>query len=208
MTRPYIAIDLETSGLDRKLSEVLELGYCFEDFKGPIAQLPKASLITQWDKLEYAEPVALKMNARLIEAQCNKDVQKFSPGEAFGLLFEATRFAAKAASQWDEAKQWKPSNKVYYAGKNVASFDIPMVTNYFARKNIDEKLMKEWLSYIHYKVIDPGSMFYAHFGGYIPGLDEINKLTGRTAVNHHAIDDALDVVYAVRYSLGIPCGNV
>ena len=34
-------------------------------------------------------------------------------------------------------------------------------------------------------------------------LSKINELTGRNEVSHNAMDDALDVVYAVRHKLGI-----
>jgi len=34
-------------------------------------------------------------------------------------------------------------------------------------------------------------------------LSKINELTGRKEVSHNALDDAFDVVYAVRHKLGV-----
>lgn len=214
--RPYLALDCETSGLNRQLSEVLELGYCFDDFKTPIGLLPSANIIVDNPVWNYSESYAMQMNIRLIQAQNNKDVAKVHPKETFSHLFEATRYAADKAALWDEeqsaketdpANRWKPLRRVSIAGKNASVFDIPVLTAYFMRKEIAPNILAEWQSYLHYKYIDVGSVYYSRFG-YIPSLSEINKLTGRNEVSHKAIDDALDVVYAVRYSLGVPYDSV
>jgi len=39
---------------------------------------------------------------------------------------------------------------------------------------------------------------YFHAFGYIPSMDEINEHLNRAAVTHNALDDAYDVVHAVR----------
>ena len=205
--RPYLSLDIETTGLNRQKSEVLEIGFCYDDFKMPIDKLPKDNIIVNNPVYEYAETFALKMNARLIEAQNNKDILKYSVKDSFDRMFEATRFGAEYAANWDEAQTWKPTKRVCIAGKNASVFDVPVLTAYFLRKGITEQVLFEWQSYLHYKYIDVGSVYYSKFG-YVPSLDEINKLTGRAEVTHMALGDAMDVVCAVRYSLGISYDNV
>lgn len=205
--RPYLSLDIETTGLHRQKSEVLEIGFCYDHFKGDLKDLPKDNIIINNHILEYSEPFALEMNARLIAALNNKDVLKYSIKDSFDRMFEATRYGAEQAALWDESKTWRPTKKVSIAGKNASVFDIPVLTAYFLRKGITEQVLYEWQSYIHYKYIDVGSVYYSRFG-YVPSLNEINKLTGRSEVTHMALGDAMDVVCAVRYSLGVPYDNV
>ena len=75
--------------------------------------------------------------------------------------------------------------RVTVAGKNAGFFDLPiMQQNGFTFE-------------FKHRIIDVGSMYMTDFG-YIPSLDEINKLNNRNVVSHNALDDCWDVVFAIR----------
>lgn len=77
------------------------------------------------------------------------------------------------------------NNKIPIAGKNVAGFDLPILQNNNIKINA------------HHRTLDVGSLYFHKFG-YVPSLDEINKLLGFDSVSHKALDDALNIVKIVR----------
>ncbi len=52
-----------------------------------------------------------------------------------------------------------------------------------------------------HRAIDVGSLYLSDFG-YVPSVSEINKLLDRSPVSHNALEDAWDVVYAIRNKFG------
>ena len=200
--RPFLSIDAESTGLEKQKVEVLEVGYVLDDLVNPVATLPKKCMVLKHASYGFSTAYALKLNARLIDAQLDPAVVKLSARQVFETLLADTKYVAGACANWDESMKQRPVKKVSYAGKNVVGFDIPLLTSFFLRNGMTEAEIAGWQSFIHYRSMDAGSIFYPRFG-YVPGLDEINKMTGRNAVSHNALEDALDVVYAVRFSLGI-----
>ena len=79
--------------------------------------------------------------------------------------------------------------KLSVAGKNVAGFDLPIL-----------KMNGFDTSQFNHRCIDPGSLYFTEFG-YVPNLGQINELTGRHAVMHDALVDAMDVVVAIRHKM-------
>ena len=227
--RPYISMDLETTGLDVEKVDILELAAVLDDGESPIEKLRRVSLIIDLKKFNYSEPYALNMNARLIQAIVDKKgedpeivLQKFGAlvEEAVGICVEydlkytdkykvsiekkINKGEIESNLSLEEFKYiYYGRTKVEFAGKNFAGFDKPVFTNFFGRetKNFSQ-YFQALLERMHYKTIDVGSMYYPDFG-YNPSLSEINKITGRSEVSHQALDDALDVVYAVRHKMGM-----
>lgn len=193
MIRPYVSLDLETTGLDIEKSHILELGFVYDDGKSTIDQLKKYNFVIHHDRFTHCEPYAMNLNARLIKQIAEKkDTVPFET--AINQLLETLREASTAAMKYDEeTKAWRIDTRVCIAGKNVAGFDLPLLRNQRATDGLIATLFK----YISHRVIDPGSMYYPDFG-FIPSLGEINKKNGRNEVTHCAVDDAMDVVCAIR----------
>lgn len=178
----YIAIDIETTGLDKKDNLILEIGAIFDN--GIEKNIEKLShrfecrLSIPANSNIVGQMGALMLHKDLFKDILNRRKTHDNPVKEF--------------EQWMApmiSGGWVP----VFAGKNAANFDIPFLI---------EKGFS--LNYSH-KIIDVGSMYFDNFG-YVPSLSEINKLTGRKQVSHRAFDDALDIVYAIRHKLGlIPC---
>lgn len=199
--RPYISADIETTGLADE-AEVLQIAGVIDDGVSPIDQLFTFDYKIKYKSFGYSEPFALKLNATLIEEMTNKETAGnfVTPQEAATGLINAMNNASEIAKVYDQANGVNMNGKVMFAGKNFASFDDPKIRNFLAKYT--PSLLKEYNYLASYKTIDPGSMYYTDFG-YNPSLSQINNLTGRQAVNHNALDDAFDVVYAIRYKANL-----
>lgn len=193
--RGYVSIDIETTGIDEK-SHILQISAVYDDLKSPIKELKTIDLPIKYSVMTHCEPYAMGMNAKLLEKMMDKNYG-FGPQEAMEKLID---FLAQVRELEGVDEKGKPK-KIVLAGKNVASFDIPKIQ--YLLKNTE--YLKSFNDLIHYKTLDVGSLYYDVFKDNV-SLSEINKLTGRAAVSHNALDDAFDVVYAVRNKLGVPNG--
>lgn len=193
-TRPYLSIDIETTGLDLSLSQILEVGAVLDDGVNPIEKLETMSAVIQHDSFEYCTPYAMKINQRLIDIILKKEGQPSK--SVFKELIILMNRCSMLAMAWDEAHDKKPNKRISIAGKNAAVFDIPILENQIS--STSGLLVEEFRSIKNHRVIDPGSMYFHNFG-YIPTLDEIKRLLNLGTVSHKAVEDALDVVHAIRY---------
>ena len=178
----YVSLDLETTGLDPKDCQVLEIGMVHEDTENhgaPVEDLPHYRGLFS-HPLIVGEPVALRMNRELLE--------------------EASRRGAHPGHAWEEVRIWllgqgyDPDNKANLAGKNVGKFDYQFLPPYIQE-------------FFNHRCIDPGSVFIDWGSERIPGLQ---TLLGEKAVAHTALEDAQDVVRLLRraYSLAAACYGV
>lgn len=186
--RGYVSIDIETTGIDDK-SHILQISAVYDDLRSPIAELKTIDLPIKWDVMTHCEPYAMGMNAELLKKMMSRDFVTHTQDQAMEHFMKFLYAVVDASGQ----------KNIIFAGKNVASFDIPKL-NIFMSKS-DYKL-KEFKRLTHYKTLDVGSLYYDVFKDNV-SLSEINKLTNRAAVSHNALDDAFDVVYAVRHKLRI-----
>lgn len=211
--RPYIALDIETTGLDTEKSHVLQIGWVIDDGVSPLDKLEKGSVIIKEEEIKYAETFALGMNGWLFQEMSKKDpkypVHDLGTGLAHFLL--AVEKTANLVEAFDkEVGEPKPSKRVQLAGKNVANFDWPILRNWSRRVKIPILSVPEmqldiefWLkTFIDHRFIDVGAVFFEVFGKN-PGFDKINKLIGWKDINHDALDDAVNVVVALRYRMGM-----
>lgn len=207
--RPYVSLDIETSGIDTEKSEILELGFVYDDGVSAFSQLKRHNFILKLPSLSFASFSALNMNARLIKAiHEGKDPQLAEVPYAFGVLLETLHEASAAAYKWDMDRNRKPSQRITLAGKNVASFDLPIIKSFLTRYAATEwtgpfsdslDTLNSILGKLQHRTLDPGSMYVADFG-YVPSLDEIKTFMGiKDGVSHCAVEDALDVVDAIRF---------
>lgn len=195
--RPYISLDLETTGAqDKERVEILELGYVRENGTSPIAELEQEQYLFDVSSFSYAEPFAMQMNQKILQEIADKNSTKYSPAVVFDKLLEAIERCKVEAEDWDRAHELPVKSTICLAGKNVATFDLPILRNYFKSRVHPDKF-KLFEDLIQHRVIDVGSMFYEDFG-YVPNSNELVKHLGLPQVNHRAMDDAMMVVKAVR----------
>ncbi len=170
--KPYLALDIETTGINLEKSQVIQLAAVFVNPGQPDIIYNK---IIRRDVLEYGESYALGMNGWIFEQMNNpKDILVESILDARlswdRFIYECSRLSV---------------GKITVAGKNVAGFDLPILKNNGFSVN----------SFKH-RVIDVGTLYLPDFG-YVPTLNEINKLNGREVVSHNALDDCYDVIAAI-----------
>lgn len=171
LIKPYFSIDIETTGLDINSSQVLEIALVYDDGISLINDLPSLRVIRR-PETSYYEFYAMSMHSDLL-----KEINQAPIRSSTSIVSEIRDFIGH---------HHKGKDTPSVAGKNASGFDLPILKN----NGIDLKFK--------HRVIDVGSMYIKKFG-YVPSLDEINKLIGNTSVSHKALDDAFDVVRAIRY---------
>lgn len=189
--KPYISLDIETTGLSMN-SQILQVAMVYDDLETPIDQLPTFNKKIFYKSFSHAEPYALMMNAKLIQ-EMSKGYNKL------GQDWTHSDYAMDVALDFMQKFTKDNSEKIVFAGKNVASFDIPMLRSSMKDSPYSIDLFNK---ICHYKTIDVGSLYFDVFKENV-SLSKINELTGRKEVSHDALDDAMDVVYAIRHKLGI-----
>jgi oligoribonuclease (3'-5' exoribonuclease) len=168
---PYVSIDIETTGLDKQKSHVLQIAAIYDNGKA-LEELATFNRVIKWKNLGYGEEYAMTLNKRLLEQD------------------KGTVSVARAREDFISwLSRVQPKGRLTAAGKNVQGFDLPILTNPVNGFKMDRFLRR---------VLDPGSMFAEDFN-HVPNLSEINNITGRKEVSHNALEDAWDVVHAIRY---------
>lgn len=191
--KPYVSLDIETTGLSDD-SHILQIACVLDDSISSVDKLQTLDLVIRYDHYTHAEPYALFLNAKLIEKIAKNEVQTKLPEHAANYLMEFMQKAFQLMKLYDEKA------KVVLAGKNVAGFDLPKVKK-FMEENLDsDDRFKEFNKLIDFRTLDVGSLFFQEFRKNV-SLETINKFVGRTEVSHNALEDALDVVHAIRHKM-------
>jgi len=194
--RPYLSIDIETTGIDDR-SEILQISVVLDDLVSSVSTLNTLDIPIKHKSIDYSEPYALGMNAELLKKMMNKDFKTYTAHNAAWCLVSFME------EMYDTRKDEKGKpQKIILAGKNVASFDIPKLRQFITKHQGHLELLRRFDRIVHYKTLDVGSLYYDVFKDNV-SLSKINELTGRKEVSHNALDDAFDVVYAVRHKLGV-----
>ena len=182
---PYVSIDLETTGLSSK-SDILEIAAIFDD-GGPIDELKKFHALIKYESFKHAEMYAINLNKDLItEVMISSESL---PVETALRYFERWLKECRGLVS-------PKSPRLFVAGKNVAGFDMPLLGANSDHYSYDTHNI---INNFTHRTIDVGSMYFPHFGENVT-LGKINELTGRAAnVSHRAMDDAMDVVVAIRH---------
>lgn len=189
----YVSIDIETTGIDDK-SHILQISAVYDDLKSSILSLKTIDLVIKHPVLTHCEPYAMGMNAELLKRMMDSQFVTKNPATACHELLNFFRGVQNLIGPNEKGT----FSKIVLSGKNVASFDIPKLKIFFK----DQGLLQDFNDIVHYKTLDVGSLYYDVFQDNV-SLSEINKLTNRAEVSHNALEDAFDVVHAVRHKLGI-----
>ena len=192
----YVSIDIETTGLDPDIRQLLQLGMVIEDTEAwpnansmpPLDELPTFNAVVVRD-VYHGEPYALSMHADIFKAVANV------PPQGVGLAgdFEVRGRAAMADNEgrvFLAAKMWLlhylGAGPYVAAGKNLGNFDFRF-------------LPKSFTSLFHHRLIDAGSVAIgrdaAWWGGKAP--PSLRDLIGREPA-HDAVGDAQDVIRYLR----------
>jgi len=186
--KPYIAMDIETTGLDTDIVQAIEVAMIFDNGLHTVKEL-----VTDRFYIDHGtfvgEPFALSMHPHIFRAIANSRAGKETDVPVLSKEQALHRISTHLAEWWEKCTE-KPT----LAGKNLAIFDIPVLTN-------NGLLTKE---YYKHRVLDTGPLYLPDFG-YVPNQDEINTKIGRKSVSHKALDDCYDVVYAIRAKFGENC---
>ena len=189
--RPYVSIDIETTGLDPDTCQTIQVGAVIDDWETPIDELPTFNCYVNHGIFK-GEPYTLSMHAAIFRLIAEAKIHhRQMYGDARIALPEQVAHHFKV---WLEKNgiHMQPGVKILVAGKNFGAFD----------KGFLDRL-PGWKRTIRMKhrFIDPGNMFY------IPGEDDgppdtkecLRRAGLPPHVNHTAPEDAMDVVRLIRY---------
>lgn len=197
--RPYISLDIETTGTDREHSEILEVGWVIEDGMGRVDDLIKRNYIVDRKVILYGEIFALDMNARIFKALKNKDADVRNSEEICRQLAEDLEYCSRIAVKWDKDHGInntgdKVNKKITFGGKNFSGFDGQFIAPFMRQNGFGQN----YESLVQHRALDVGPMYAEEFG-YVPSLQEIcdRHMNGKV-VSHKAVDDALLVVNLIR----------
>lgn len=197
----YLALDIETTGLDPHNNQIIEFGCILDDLESPIERLPRLEFLvvsSQYTCDPYCCILHTRLWSLLNEAKhlveelwdlgLSSLEQTFKDGVT--RLVTLPEYIPELLGNWTDTK------KLTIAGKNAANFDIPFLQR--ANHTAWNKL-----GFSH-RVLDPGSMYSNPVDG-IPSLPAILQTIGITPTQEHrTIGDCLDVIKVVRTKWGIP----
>jgi len=192
-----ISLDLETTGLDTEKSHVLHIGAVFEDTEAkellPIDQLPSFEAIIDIHEYTHAEPMAMVLNAPLIEAV---EKHKRNSKEATNTAGFESKIKYKDREAWfynTEEAWWRLfdwimkispySDETVLAGKNISKFDYQFMP-------------QRCRVLFHYRHLELGSAIMgSEYGDWtrknLPGFTKFSE-------NDHAHDALIDAQANIR----------
>jgi len=208
----YVSIDIETTGINREKCQVLSIGAVIEDTNNPlpIEDLPKFHAAIVGREGFFGEPVALTMNANLIEAitqyqtaenQDEKNDLVNMTGMQFlkedNIVIEFYNWLAQngmieGVTEFSFSRGL-PTKKVYLnvAGKNFATFDKVFLEQLPRWKQLID---------VRNRILDPAILFVDWVNDEaLPGLGKCKERANvKGIVTHNALEDAIDVVEILR----------
>ena len=219
----YISIDIETTGLDADLNQILSIGAVIEDTLNPLPfeELPKFHAIIKRESV-YGSIFALNLNKDLMQAmkdysEATTDELKHELEESFGAKFYHEDEVVEALYHFCYRnglvnldpnflnKQMKIVDGIPYPilGSNMTKTYLNCAGKNFA--GFDKKFLEKlprWKQVfsIRSRVLDPGILFVDWKNDEsIPSLDQCKQRAGiKGVVTHNAVEDAMDVVMLLR----------
>lgn len=192
--RPYVSIDIETTGIDYEYCQVLDFGAVVDDWVTPVENLPRFHAYLIHNKI-VGEPKALAMNAKILDRIADRDKPEcadftfLEPDQLAG-LFELWAKSHDAFGSGGSGKSLIP------AGKNFQGFDRPFLKRVprFGRVNM-----------IH-RCIDPAMLFWNPLtDAEPPSTKTCYERAGiQNEVAHTSVEDAIGIVKLIRAATIVP----
>jgi len=193
----YCSLDIETTGLDADVCDVLQFAAILDDFSQPkpLAKLPTLKICFIKDEQLVGDAYALSMHQKIllqIDRAKKLRLQEDEDGTRFMRLSELP----EALNGFLFANGWTPDPKtdrfyVNVAGKNAAGFDLPFL----------KRKIKKWgRVYLNQRVMDPAVLYFNPMNdSSLPDMQECMKRAGiQGDVAHTATEDAMTVVRLLR----------
>ena len=183
----YVSIDIETTGVDPKIHDIVEFGAVIDDLANPqpLDKLPRFHALFKKDNY-FGNAFCMSMHKRIWDAINNNEGNVI---EIEDLMYWFSNFLVRYNVPFNEKEQKFVVNP---AGKNFAGFDWQFLKEKIpADKWVD-------VSFKH-RAIDPGILYMTPEDTEVPGLEECLKRAGiPQVVTHDAVGDALQVVSLIR----------
>ncbi len=185
----YLSIDLETTGLEPKNCQILEIACILADTtdsQTPVENLPMFHHRV-FHKTIRGEPYALWLNAELI---------KQMPPEKQGIYLFPLEIWQELAN-WLNKLGFSDKNKLHISGKNFGMFDS---------KFLDELPVWSWCWFRH-RLLDPAMLYFDPLkDDKVPDTKECIKRAGLDWDEkklHTAVDDARLVIHLLRRGFNV-----
>ncbi len=181
---PYVSIDIETTGLDEDICQILSVGAVIDDWTSPLEELPTFHCYLAHESI-MGSPYALSMHPEILRAiaTCDEDAPEIIHPDDVANEFE----------NWLSYNRITPhAKKLVVAGKNFGSFDHQFL-----------KRLPQWKSMIcmKHRFIDPGNLYFDPMVD--DGPPDTETCMARAGilgeVSHTALEDAIIVTRLVRY---------
>lgn len=188
----YASIDIETTGTNPEIHQILEIGIVLEDTTKdiPVDQLPKFHCLVESSTGQYTgEAFPINLNKRIFEYLAKPKESPITIYKDFEVPAKISEFLL--ANSFGTVSEKSTQIKFHAAGKCFATFD----------KLFLEKL-PSWKKFLQItrRVIDPAILFtnWAEDDG-LPNLDICKERAGIVGeVTHVATEDAIDVIELLR----------
>jgi len=184
----YVALDLETTGLDPKEDQILQISMVVEDTNNikPLLELPHWTAYIQHERYS-GNSYALAMNYWILDIlsgrqTCDNDY----PIIPMAYFEFDCGFRGPTANEF--LTEHFGDERITVAGKNVAGFDLPFLPLNLRRR-------------FRHRVLDPGTLFVDFKEDKcVPDLNNCLLRSGDPLGNvaHDAREDALAVIQALR----------
>lgn len=181
--RRYVSVDIETTGLDEEVCQVIEIGAVIEDWVSPIESLPTFHCYVVHNPI-VGEPYGLSMHQKILRRIATRETgyDYLEPDEV-GPTFKF----------WLESHGFDTKGPIIPAGKNFASFDRPRLYR-LPGFNPGIKFFR--------RTIDPAMLFWNPLTDpEPPGTETCLLRAGLDPdVPHEAVEDARNVIRMVRFA--------
>lgn len=189
----YVSIDVETTGIDPSIHQIVEIGAVIEDTTKnvPVEQLPTFHCYVTHEQYVVSEYV-LGMHS-------DSGIWQKLRRRPNGYQFVQAQHVAEHFADWlfehyfeDKDNPRWPLN-INAAGKNFGSFDIRFLQE-----------LRQWKESIRVRrrILDPAILYAVSDDEHLPNLDECIRRAGldnnEIKVTHNAVDDARAVVHVIR----------
>lgn len=178
--RPYVSIDIETTGLDPENCQIIQFAAVLDDWQTPVDELPWFGGLVYHEKI-VGEPYALAMNAALLK--------QIAEGDPADMLHPAS--LTQLFRNWLLQHGVSLKEKVLAAGKNFAGFDLQFL-----------KRLPSPIQFKH-RFFDPGMLFWNPIED-VDGPPDTKKCMERALLSgevaHTALEDARVVCKLIRFA--------